>query len=143
MTYFAPVFRNQVKYSFKRKNIGVVLMSVMILGTFSCKEEQRSGAILSEKEMVSLLTQIYLVEEKASRIGIPRDSVEKIFPKFKQRVFNKMNVSDSIFLKSMDYYMSHPEKLEQIYTALVDSLSFKAQAAVVEDSSKRKHVLSK
>ena len=54
-----------------------------------------------------------------------------------------MSVSDSSFMRSMDYYMAHPEKLERIYTALVDSLSFRTQATAVADSAKKTNVLSK
>jgi hypothetical protein len=142
VTYFAAVFRNQAKYSFKRKIIGVVLIGIMFLMCVpSCKQERKPDSVLSEKEMVSVLTEIYLVEEKAGRMGISRDSVEEIFPKFRERVFSKMRVSDSSFMKSMDYYMAHPEKLERIYSALVDSLSFKAQATTVVDSAKKNNVL--
>lgn len=122
-----------------------VLMTVpmLLMCVPSCKQEREPDTVLSEKEMVSVLTEIYLVEEKASRMGLSRDSVVKIFPKFREKVFAKMSVSDSSFMKSMDYYMAHPEKLERIYTALVDSLSFRTQATAVADSAKKKDVLSK
>jgi hypothetical protein len=142
VTYFAAVFRNQVKFSFKRRIMGVLMLTTMLLMCVpSCKQEREPGTVLTEKEMVSVLTEIYLIEEKASRMGIPRDSVQEIFPKFRKKIFTKMSVSDSTFMKSMDYYMAHPEKLERIYTALVDSLSFRTQATAVADSAKKNNVL--
>jgi len=144
VTYFAAVFVDQVKYSFKGKiTAGLLLGLILVIGTPSCKEEQKPQGILSEKEMVRVLVEIYLVEEKANRLSLPRDSVDKIFPKFREKVFNKVNVSDSVFIKSMDYYMKDPDKLEHIYATLVDTLSFRSQAESILDSAKRKDELSK
>jgi hypothetical protein len=139
VTYFAAVFVDQAKFSFKRKITGVLLVGFMLLMcTPSCKKEEKPPSILSEKEMVRVMVEIYLVEEKVNRLGVNRDSVEKIFPKFREKVFNKVHVKDSVFIKSMDYYMAHPEKLEHIYATLVDTLSFRAQAAVIVDSASKK-----
>jgi hypothetical protein len=144
VTYFAAVFRNQVKYSFKWNFRWFMPLGCMLfLYALACQQEQRPKGILSEKEMVSVLAEIYLVEEKVGRMGIARDSIDKIFYQFKNRIFSNVGVSDSVFIRSMNYYMEHPDKLEQIYTALVDTLSFRAQAAVVLDSAKRRNELSK
>jgi hypothetical protein len=144
VTYFAAVFRNQVKYSFKWRIMGVLMMGFMFLMCVSsCKQEREPSTVLSEKQMVSVLTEIYLIEEKASRMGLSRDSVVEIFPKYRERVFTKLSLSDSSFKQSMDYYMAHPERLKRIYTALVDSLSFRTQATAVADSAKKNNVLPK
>jgi hypothetical protein len=42
-------------------------------------------------------------------------------------MFAKLGVSDSVFKRSFDYYMDRPREMEQIYAALVDSLSLKEQ----------------
>jgi len=142
VSYFAAVFRDQVKYSFKRRMVGVFVLGLILsIGGQSCKEDRKPAEVLSKKEMVRVLTEVYLTEEKVGRIGITRDSVEKIFPLFKERIFAKANIQDSVFKKSMDYYMAHPDELEFIYTALVDTLSFRAQAAAVADTVNKKDVL--
>jgi hypothetical protein len=38
-----------------------------------------------------------------------------------------MNTKDSVFRKSLDYYMARPRTLEHIYTALIDSLNLREQ----------------
>ncbi len=77
--------------------------------------------------MVQVLTEIYLAEEKASKLGIPYDSIKKIFSRFDAKIFEKKGISDSTFRKSMEYYNTQPKKLEGIYAALIDSLSLEAQ----------------
>ena len=72
--------------------------------------------------------EIYVAENKISRVAISRDSIKKIFPQFEARILEKMNVTDSAFQRSMEYYLANPKKLEHIYTALVDSLNLKSQS---------------
>lgn len=83
--------------------------------------------MLSEQEMVKVLTEIYLAEETAAHMGMPYDSVRKVFPKFEAKIFEEKGLSDSAFRRSMEYYKTQPKKLEKIYAALIDSLSLKAQ----------------
>ena len=102
----------------------------------SCGDTDRNkGNILTEEQMVKALTEIYLAEQKINRLGVPRDSAEHEFERFKQHVFKKIDVSDSVFKRSFDYYMDRPKEMEIIYTALVDSLSLMEQRL---ESSKSK-----
>ncbi len=124
------MFRDQAKFSFKRKIyqfISVGLVFVFLLP--ACIPEKPVERVLTEQEMVKILTEIYLTESKIGRAGISHDSIKMIFPKFEAKVFKKMDVSDTLFQKSMEYYLANPKKLEYIYSALVDSLNLKAQSA--------------
>jgi len=94
----------------------------------ACIPEKAPASVLTEQQMVRILTEIYLAEEKAGSTGIQYDSIKKIFPKFETKIFEKSGVADSVFRKSMEYYMANPKKLESIYSALVDSLNLKAQS---------------
>ena len=104
---------------------GIFLIGVTCL---SCGEADREESpILSKPEMVKALTEIYISEQKINRLGIPRDSAEREFERFKKVIFKNIGVSDSVFKRSFDYYMDRPKEMEQIYTALVDSLSLMEQ----------------
>src|SRR5688572_26196448 len=94
----------------------------------SCTDSDRDNKhILTREEMVKTMTEIYLAEQKINRLGLPRDSAEREFDHFKQVVFEKIDVSDSVFKRSFDYYMDRPKEMEIIFTALVDSLSLMEQ----------------
>lgn len=99
------------------------------LAVMACKQQQAPDHILTEQEMVHLLMEIYVAEEKLSAAGIPFDSAKNIFPKFEARIFDKLKVSDSVYLKSMEYYKANPEKLHAVFSAVIDSLNLKAQSA--------------
>lgn len=140
--YFAPMLVDQVKFSFKRKMVhGASTGLVALLILFACDEGKKPAGILSEPEMVRVLSEIYLAEEKAGSMGISYDSAVKLFPKFEAKVFEKTGVSDSIFRMSLEYYKANPTALEHIYTALVDSLNLKAEEKSLSDTAKHKNVL--
>ncbi|HET9053768.1 MAG TPA: DUF4296 domain-containing protein [Cyclobacteriaceae bacterium] len=107
----------------------IILFGMIVLVASACGKGKRPEGILTEKQMVHVMTELYIAEEKTSRLPIPYDSTRKIFPMFSAKAFEKAGVSDSVFRKSLDYYMREPEKLEHIYTVLVDSLNLKAQRA--------------
>ena len=102
----------------------------------SCSEGERNDkTILTQSQMVEALKEIYLAEAKINQRGLARDSSEREFEGLKEVVFEKINVSDSVFKRSFNYYMDHPKEMEMIYTALVDSLSLMEQRF---DSPKKK-----
>jgi Domain of unknown function (DUF4296) len=123
------MFRDQAKFSFKRGIYQLIVSGLVFIFLLSaCSPEKPVERLLTEQEMVNVLMEIYLTESKISRVSISNDSIKKIFPRFEAKILEKMNVSDSAFHRSMEYYIANPKQLEHIYTALVDSLNLKAQS---------------
>jgi hypothetical protein len=120
------------------KYYAVASVLVMILaGTFSCsKKEKTPEGILGKEEMAKTIQEVLLAEEKVNRLRLSTDSSKKVFTAIRGKIFEKTGVSDSVFNNSMNYYMDHPKELEQIYTALVDSLNLKEQKASVRPTPK-------
>jgi hypothetical protein len=101
---------------------------MIVLLCVSCIESDKSDkTVLTPPQMVEILKEIYLAESKINQRGLARDSSEREFARFKEVIFEKVNVSDSVFKRSFDYYMDRPKEMEMIYTALVDSLSLMEQ----------------
>jgi hypothetical protein len=100
-----------------------ILAGMVVFG--SCEEKKE--AVLSEKEMVQVLTEIYIAEDKVNRMSLDPDSSKKVFDIMMVKISHKTGVSDSVFKKSLEYYSSRPKEMEKIYTALVDSLNLKEQ----------------
>jgi hypothetical protein len=89
--------------------------------------EKKPEGILPKPEMVRILTDIYAAERKIEKIGLQPDTNKIIFENFERRIFEKNGTSDSLFKISFDYYVDRPKELQEIYTALVDSVSLKEQ----------------
>lgn len=99
----------------------------MALVFFSCQENAQSEGVLSPEEMVTVLSEIYITEEKVNKLGLPHDSAVKVYDYFKGKVFEKTGTTDSTFKRSMDYYMERPLEIEKIYATLIDSLNLREQ----------------
>jgi len=54
-----------------------------------------------------------------------KDSVRVFFPEVEKRLFEKHDIDDSLYLISFNYYLENVELMEEIYTAVVDSLSLR------------------
>jgi len=96
----------------------------------SCNRSARPEGILSHTDMVRTLTEIYVAEEKVNRLGLVRDSGEKVFDSLRVRIFRNMPYPDSVFKRSLNYYTDRPKEMQDIYTALVDSLQLREQRAL-------------
>lgn len=121
-------------YKLKMRVCIVIVAMVMV----SCSGKKGGGSddVLSKGEMVKVLTQVYLAEEKVNRLSLSRDSAEKVFKVLEGKIFSKTGVSDSVFRKSVDYYLERPVQLEEIYTVLVDSLNLHEQRENVKKANR-------
>ena len=114
---------------------GLIISSIVwlgylsVIGFLSSCEEKKEADVLSQAEMVRVMTEIYIVEDKVNRLAMGPDTSRQIFNKMREKISEKTGVPDSVFLKSLDYYTQDPKQMEQIYTALVDSLNLKEQRA--------------
>lgn len=95
----------------------------------ACAEKSDHKDILSKQEMVKIMEELYIAEEKVNHLALSRDSAGHVFSVLKARVFENAALSDTLFKKSLDYYMERPKELELIYTALVDTLQLREQRA--------------
>lgn len=104
----------------------ILLLAASVLVVISCKEKQPEG-VLTPDQMVEVMEEMYIAEEKVNRLALKRDSARMVALKLNERIFREAAINDSIFKRSFDYYMERPELMEQIYTALVDTLQLREQ----------------
>ncbi len=128
MSTLPAYIQDEVIISYKRKMSRILVSIFVLLVITGCKQDKLPVGVLSEPEMINVLIQLYVAEEKLSKVAVPYDSSTKLVPYFRAKVFENTGVPDSIYKKSMEYYMANPKRLEFIYTALVDSLSLKEQS---------------
>jgi hypothetical protein len=107
-------------------NFTVLLLAFSGLIATSCREK-KEGSVLTHSEMVSVMMEVYILEDKINRMTIGPDSSRQVFAIMSKRVPEKTGIPDSIFRRSMDYYMARPKEMERIYSALVDSLNLREQ----------------
>ncbi len=106
----------------------LILLAIAAICLLSgCGRNHTPSDILTEQEMAQLLIEIYLAEAKVLELHVSRDSAERVFVAYEQRLFEKMDVPEPKYKKSYQYYLDNPKRLERIYTAVVDSLNLREQ----------------
>lgn len=98
----------------------------------SCTSTSSPQGILDESLMASILVDIQLAEGKVSSLPISYDSSQVLYSLLEKDIFLKHEVTDSVFIESMEYYLESAEKMDQIYARVIDSL------VVLETKSKTK-----
>lgn len=91
----------------------------------SCANNDKPDELLDKDQMVSIMVDIHLVEGIASSLPISYDSSQKVYPYLEQRVFEKHNIPDSVYLKSLQYYLRDAKLMEELYSRAIDSLTVK------------------
>lgn len=109
---------------------GLVILAGII---FSCKQETSKQDVLPKQEVVKYLLEVYLAESKINQLSLTSDSARRIFKIMMPKIREKTGVSDTLVRRSLDYYADRPQDLQQIYTALVDSLNLREQRAKAKD----------
>ncbi|HLU88797.1 MAG TPA: DUF4296 domain-containing protein [Cyclobacteriaceae bacterium] len=103
-----------------------VFILVIVLGT-ACSGSEKPAGLLSEDKVVEVLVDIHMAEGMVSALPIPYDSSRKIYPVLEKEIFEKHQVSDSVFMDSFEYYLRDARTMENIYSRTIDSLAVRAK----------------
>lgn len=102
------------------------LIILFLLLSACANTEQPPQNLLSKPKMVDVLVDIHIAEAKANRIQLRSyDSTQAYYRKLEREVFEKHKVDTAVYRMSYKYYMNHMKELDEIYTAVVDSLSLR------------------
>ena len=107
---------------------GICLLAMIGLLATACSSDDKSADVLSEKQMIRILADMYVLEEKVSRLPVPFDSANHLFPRFRDKYLQEAGISEETFKRSWQYYMNDPKKLDRMYTAVIDSLNLREQS---------------
>lgn len=83
--------------------------------------------LLEKDKMIGFLIDLHLTEARLTRLGVKRDSTQKLFEAYEKQLFDKHEIDDSIYYKSYNYYLEDIKEMKEIYVAVVDSLNVREQ----------------
>jgi len=120
------------------KNVFLSFSGLLIVLLAGCARKQSvPEGVLPANKMVSILTDIHELESKVGNLKLTYDSSTLLYKQQQDSIFKKHLVSDSVYTASFDYYLSQVELLDQIYSAVVDSLSLRRNVGVRKDDEKQ------
>lgn len=126
MTNFAGCLVEGLTLNTMKKLVG--LWIVMIGFAFgACHKEERPANVLPPDEMAKVLVDIYLAEARLNDSPVDRDSAIRYFIPHQSKILERHNISDSLVIKSFQYYIDHPRQFEKIYESVIDTLNLREQ----------------
>lgn len=107
---------------------------MLIIFTFAagCQKEKKPTDVLSKEEYAEYLVSVYLAEAKINTLAITPDSAMKLFQPFEQSLLDQFDKPDSVIQKTYQYYLAHPQDLEQVFTAVIDTLNLLEQKVLTK-----------
>jgi hypothetical protein len=123
MSIFAPDYLTTGKMT----RSGLIYVLLLFVFSASCQGDKKPAGVLSKKEYAEYLVNVYVAEAKLNTLAITPDSAMKLFVPYEHSLVEKFNVSDSVIQKTYQYYLGHPDELEQVFTAVIDTLNLREQ----------------
>jgi hypothetical protein len=109
------------------RNFGV-FMIVATIAFGACREKTPNG-VLDKEQMTQFLIEIYLAEARLGNMALEPDSAWRVFGAYEKALLQRKGLPDSVVKKSYSYYLEHPEDMQEILDAVMDSLSRREQVA--------------
>ena len=119
---------------------GKWVLYILVL-TVGCITEEVESGYLSQDKVAQLFLDIYKSEIKISN----RESgfeADEIWPVYKEIVFERHGITDSVYYANMSYYLAHPRLLDRVYNQLIDSLTLLQQRLTIEADSTIQPILN-
>ena len=115
--------------SFLRRCLGLALPSFLLLAAPACQtpeEAPKPKDLLPREQMISLLADLHVLEARVENSRLMPDSARSLFLTQQKALLWQHKVSDSTFFRSYRYYGIHRKDLNEIYQAVVDTLTKRA-----------------
>lgn len=99
---------------------------LLICFVLSCTEKATTKipeGILSEAKMISLLTDIQLIEGAVSKKMIDRAANKKESSRYYRKAFEKHGITRDQFDESINFYTENPKDMQEIYEKVLVELS--------------------
>ena len=100
-----------------------LIICCFLLACSSSKERIPEG-ILPEKEMVSILKEVHLAEVNFELLKTNgKEGAQNTLLSKYQEIYSKYNIDNNEFQQTLEYYANHPEKLEGIYSKVLEDIT--------------------
>lgn len=87
---------------------------------------------MPKEKMTQVLIDIHIAEAAIALKGLEADSARILYSIQKQKVLKKHGVGEEEYDTSFEYYVNHPELLDEVYTSVVDSLSLREDRKIID-----------
>ncbi len=102
------------------------ILFLFLLLTACTESPKPPPGTLDKDRMINILIDIHIAEAKAGGVSLrSQDSATVYYKVLEGDVFKKHGVDSTTYYRSYRYYMNNIKEMDEIYAAVVDSLSLR------------------
>lgn len=94
----------------------------------ACSSNKVPDGIIPQKEMTTLLTEVHIIDGSLYTVSQAPDTLYKHGMARYLELFKKYGTDTLQFKKSMEYYTTQPDKMEAMYTQILEGLTSKTDS---------------
>ncbi len=114
----------------------IFLILIICLCTFCAKKKaENPDGLYSMEQLAGFLKELYILEAKLKGLNLPKDSTKVIFAYYEKKLYEKHNMTDSLYRESFKYYVEDVKALSRIYEIIADSLSLEERLSEAKYSN--------
>ena len=99
-----------------------LIICCFLLACSNPKEGIPEG-ILAEKELVSILKEVHLAEANFELLKTnSKEVAQNTLLNNYHKIYSKYNIDKNKFQETLEYYANHPDKLEAIYSKVLEDI---------------------
>ena len=111
-------------------------MGIVFLLTACVTEPKPPAGTLSKQQMVAILAEIHVAEATAQQVSFRgADSTQLFYKHLERQILRRFNTDSTQYHDSYRWYVQHVREMNEIYTAVVDTLSARQAEARAKGSS--------
>ena len=119
----------------ERRSWVMYFLACLVLFSSSCSNDkglEKPENLLPPEQMVGVLIDIYEAEAMIASFGLRYDSSQHLFDIVEPDLLARHETTPDVFKLSYKYYLDKPDVLIDIYSAVVDTLSYREQVFTQE-----------
>jgi hypothetical protein len=102
---------------------------LIFVALISACTDSKPNEVLSKQQMASMLIEMYIKESEINELGVRPDSANILYQLMLNKVLEKKNISEDVYIKSYDYYIANLKRFDEVYAIVIDSLKLRETLA--------------
>jgi hypothetical protein len=103
-----------------------IFIGLLLIGCGSSDSTPVPAELIDAKEMVQILADIHIADAFLTAKQVNLDSIPSLVPGYHTQIFEDHRVEEVEFMRTFDWYMDHPEKMESLYAEVLAELTRRA-----------------
>lgn len=114
------------------KNLFLLFAVVLIVLSSCSSGSKKPENLLSKETMIQVMADMQLAEAKVKNLRVSTDSARQVYSIYELQILEEREIEPEQYKVSYQYYLNSYEEMQEIHTALIDTLN-QRQSQIVKN----------